>query len=160
LSAEPPRTPTGAVAAGARQDGEGNGKTPHSPQLGAAVQDITQRAQILVREEIELARVELTEKVGRLVRGGVVGAVAGVVALLGLILLLHGLAWLVWTIFFDDIANVFWGFLIVAVVLFVVAGIAGLLASRFVKAGTPPKPEMAIDEAQRIKATVDQARSR
>jgi uncharacterized membrane protein YqjE len=160
LSAEPPRAPTGAVAASAHHDGEGDGRTPHTPQLGPAVQEITHRAQALVREEIELARVELTEKVGRLVRGGVVGAVAGVVALLGLVLLLHGLAWLVWTIFFDDIANVFWGFVIVAVVLFVLAGIAGLLASRFVKAGSPPKPEMAIDEAQRIKATVDQARSR
>ncbi|MDP9401352.1 MAG: phage holin family protein [Actinomycetota bacterium] len=158
MSAEPGTSPRGAVAAGAR-DGEGANARPepYTPQVGAAVQDIAQRAQLLVREEIELARVELTEKVGRLVRGAVVGAVAGVLALLGLILLLHALSWLAWDATGPN-DNYWLGFLIVAVLLFVLGAVAGLLAARFIKAGTPPKPEMAIDEAQRIKATVDEAR--
>ena len=155
MSADPTTTATGAVAAG-DQERQGDGQ---GPQVGAAVQEITQRAQLLVREEIELARVELTQKVGRLLRGIAVGAVAGVFALLGLVFLLHGLSWLAWD-GVDNADNFFWGFFIVAVVLFLLGAIAGALAARFVRAGTPPKPEMAIDEAQRIKATVDQARSR
>jgi hypothetical protein len=44
--------------------------------------------------------------------------------------------------------------LIVAVVLFILGGIAGFLASRFIKRGTPPKPAMAIEEAQLIRETL------
>jgi hypothetical protein len=35
----------------------------------------------------------------------------------------------------------------------VLGGMAGYLAARFLKAGRPPVPEMAIDEAQKIKRT-------
>ncbi len=140
-------------------EGAGDGPTPYTPQVGAAVQDIAQRAQLLVREEIELARVELTQKVGRLARGAVVGIVAGVMALFGLVFLLHALSWLVWDATGPN-DNYWLGFLIIAVVLFLLGAVAGALAARFVKAGTPPKPEMAIEEAQRIKATVDEARHR
>ena len=156
MSAEPGTTPRGAVAAGAREDAEARPE-PYTPQVGAAVQDIAQRAQLLVREEIELARVEITQKVGRLVRGAVVGAVAGVIALLGLIFLLHALSWLAWDATGPN-DNYWLGFLIIAVLLFVLGAVAGLLAARFIRAGTPPKPEMALDEAQRIRATVDEAR--
>ena len=156
MSAEPGTSPRGAVAAGAEEGGAGRPE-PYTPQVGAAVQDIAQRAQLLVREEIELARVEITQKVSRLVRGAVVGAVAGVIALLGLILLLHALSWLAWDATGPN-DNYWLGFLIIAVLLFVLGAIAGVLAMRFIRAGTPPKPEMAIDEAQRIKATVDEAR--
>ena len=49
----------------------------------------------------------------------------------------------------------FWlGYLIVAGVLFLVGGIAGLMAARFFRKGTPPTPQMAIEEAQLIKATL------
>ena len=37
-------------------------------------------------------------------------------------------------------------------------GLAGFLAARFMKGGTPPKPAMAIEEAQLIKQTVQSAR--
>ncbi|MBA2637680.1 MAG: phage holin family protein [Solirubrobacterales bacterium] len=158
MSAEPGSTALGATPAGqAAERAQADAKA--TSNLGEAVQEITQRAQVLVRDEIELARVELTEKIGRLVRGAVVGAVAGVFALLGLIFLLHGLSWLAWDATGDN--DNFWiGFGIIALLLFILGAIAGALAFRFVKAGTPPTPEMAIDEAQRIKQTVDEARSR
>ncbi len=38
--------------------------------------------------------------------------------------------------------------------LFLFAALAAFLAYKAVKAATPPTPKMAIDEAQRIKATV------
>ncbi len=123
--------------------------------IGPAVQEITQKAQLLVREEIELARVEVTQKVTSLAKGAAVGAAAGVFAAVGLLFLLHGLAWLIAEILGTDP----WvGFFIVAGLLFVLAAVAGLLAQRFVKRGTPPKPELAIDEAQRIRQTIDEAR--
>jgi uncharacterized membrane protein YqjE len=122
-------------------------------RIGQAIQEVSERAQILVREEIELAKAEVTEKISSLVRGAVVGAVAGVFAVIGLLFLLHGFAWLAWFTLFSD-NNYFWGFFIVAGVLFLLGALAGFLASRAFKRGSPPKPELAIDEAKRIRETV------
>ena len=38
-------------------------------ELGQAIQDVTERASLLVREEIELAKAEVTEKVTKLRQG-------------------------------------------------------------------------------------------
>ena len=38
-------------------------------ELAKAVQEVTERAQLLVREEIALAKAEMTDKVAKLVRG-------------------------------------------------------------------------------------------
>jgi uncharacterized membrane protein YqjE len=121
--------------------------------LGQAIQEVTDRASLLVREEIELAKAEVTEKVTRLIKGAVVGIVAGIFAVAGLIYLLHALSWLIW----DLIGGTrdFWlGFLIVAVALFLLGALAGFVAARFVKRGAPPTPAMAIEEAQLIKETI------
>ena len=48
----------------------------------------------------------------------------------------------------------------VAGLLFVLGGVAGFLAARFLKASTPPVPEMAIDEAGKIKRTLRAFRRR
>ena len=130
---------------------------PPSPQedrsLGELVFDVSERVSSLVREEIELAKVEVTEKVTKLVKGSVVGIAAGIFAFLGLILLMHSIAWLLNDLFFGD--NFWLGFLIEAVIFFAVAALAGLLAFRAVQAGAPPMPEMAIEEGKRIKQTLD-----
>jgi uncharacterized membrane protein YqjE len=127
------------------------GQPDDGPQIAAAVQEISERASLLVREEIELAKAEIAEKVTKLVRGAVVGTAAGVFAVFGLTILLHGFAWLLFSLFFDD---VYWGFFIVAGVLFLLAGLSALLAIRWFKGGAPPTPDMAIDEAQRIRRTL------
>ncbi len=121
--------------------------------LGRAVQDVAERAQLLVREEIALAKAEMTAKISKLVKGIVVGIVAGVFALAGLIYLLHGIAWLL-TDLLNDTASPYVGFLILAVVLFLIGGIAGFMAARFIKRGSPPTPQMAIEEAQLIRQTL------
>jgi uncharacterized membrane protein YqjE len=124
---------------------------PSNSNVAQAVQDVTERAQLLVREEIALAKAELTEKITKLVKGAVVGIVGGIFALLGLIYLLHSVAWGIWEI----VGGGPWlGYLIVAVLLFVLGAIAGFLASRFIKKGTPPTPTMAIEEAQLIRQTI------
>ncbi len=122
-------------------------------ELGQAVQDVTERASLLIREEIELAKREVTDKVTKLIKGAVVGIVAGIFAVFGLIYLLDALAWGIWELF--DMDRDFWvGFLIVAVLLFLFGGIAGFLAARFLKRGSPPTPQMAIEEGKLIKETV------
>jgi uncharacterized membrane protein YqjE len=121
--------------------------------LGQAIQDVSEKMSLLVREEIELAKTEVTEKVMKLLKGAVVGIVAGIFAVFGLIYLGHAVAWLIW----DVIGGTrdFWlGFIIVAVILFLLGGIAGFLAARFFKRGAPPAPQMAIEEAKLIKETV------
>ncbi|MDQ4041991.1 MAG: phage holin family protein [Actinomycetota bacterium] len=128
-----------------------NGSRESSPQIAAAVQEISERASLLVREEIELAKAEVSEKVNKLIRGAVVGTAAGVFAIFGVSILLQGLAWLLYALVFDDI---YWGFFVVAGLLFLLAGLAAFLAVRWFKGGAPPTPDMAIDEAQRIRDTL------
>jgi uncharacterized membrane protein YqjE len=128
-----------------------DGNREASPQIASAVQEISDRATLLVREEIELAKAEVAEKVNKLIRGTVVGTAAGVFAIFGLSILLQGFAWLLFALVFDD---VYWGFFVVAGVLFLLAGISAWLAIRWFKGGAPPTPDMAIDEAQRIRQTL------
>jgi uncharacterized membrane protein YqjE len=122
--------------------------------LGQAVQEVSDKVRLLVSEEIALAKAEMTEKVTRLVKGAVVGLAAGVFILAGLIYFLHAIAWLLYRIISDDGRSVWIGYIIVAGVLFLLAGLAGFLALRFIKRGTPPKPAMAIEEAQLIRETL------
>ena len=130
----------------------GDGQQPQN--IGAAIADISERASVLVREEIELAKAEITEKVGTIARGAVVGVAAGIFFLFALIFILIGFAWL---LFFylpvPDFAY-FWGFFAMAAILIVLGAIAGLIAMKFVKRSAPPVPTMAIEEAQKIKETV------
>jgi uncharacterized membrane protein YqjE len=128
--------------------------------LSQTVQDISERMSKLVREEIELAKAEVAEKVTKLLTGIVVGAAAGIFVVVGLLFLLHGLAWFAWFVLPVGNQAVFWGYFIVAGLLFVLGGIAGYLAARFLKASTPPVPEMAIDEAGKIKRTLRSFRKR
>ena len=122
--------------------------------VAQTVQDISERMAGLVRDEIELAKAEVTEKVTKLLKSIVVGLAAGVFAITGLLFFLHGLAWLAWFALPVGDGAVFWGFFVVAGILFTLGGIAGYLAARFFKESSPPVPAMAIDEAGKIKRTL------
>jgi uncharacterized membrane protein YqjE len=121
--------------------------------LGRAVTEVTEKAQLLVREEIELAKAEMTDKAIKLAKGAAFGIVAGVFAVFALVYLGDALAWAI-----NDVLGVetaLWaGFLITGVLILLLGAIAGLIALRFVKKGSPPKPAMAIEEAQLIKGTL------
>jgi H+/Cl- antiporter ClcA len=136
------------VSAGLAEDGSSQAA------ISKSLQEISEKAQLLVREEIELAKLEVTEKVTKLVKGAAVAIIAGVFAIFGLNLLLHGLSWLAFYVLPVPSQAVFWGFFLVAGVLFLLGGLAGFLASRFLKGGAPPTPEMAIEEGRKIKDTV------
>ena len=122
-------------------------------ELARAIQEITEKAQLLVHEEIELAKAEMTEKVSKLVKGAILGIIAGVFAILALIYLLHALSWGLWDLIGSD-SNFWLGFLITGVLILILGAVAGLIAMRMIKKGSPPKPVLAIEEAQLIKATL------
>jgi len=123
-------------------------------ELGQAIQEVSEKASLLVREEIALAKAELTQKITGLAKGAAVGAAAGIFVLAGLIYFLHFLALLIWQILNSGGTSFWLGYLIVAGALFLLGGIAGFLAARFFRKGSPPTPKMAIEEAQLIKATL------
>lgn len=122
-------------------------------KVGELVIDVTERVSILVREEIALAKAELTEKVTNIGRGTVVGIAAGVFVLMALAMIMHAVAWGI-----NDLLGVetaIWaGFAIEALLLLIVAAIAGFVAYKTVMKGTPPTPEMAIEEIKQTKETL------
>jgi len=124
-----------------------------SSELARAIQDVTEKAQLLVREEIALAKAEMTDKVTKLIKGAVFGIIAGVFGVLALIYLLHSLSWGLWDLIGGG-AGPWLGFLITGVLILLLGAIAGVLALRFIKKGSPPTPQMAIEEAQLIKGTL------
>ncbi len=128
---------------------------PTASELGQALHDVTEYSHRIIREEIELAKAEVTEKITKLAKGAAVGAAAGVFVIAGLIYFGHALSWFIWKLLQGSGGDDFWlGFLIVAVLLFALAGLAGFLAFKFVKGGAPPVPEMAIDEAKKVRETI------
>jgi len=129
--------------------------------LAQTVQDISERAALLVREEIELAKAEVTEKITKLLRGIVIGLAAGFFVAIGLLFLLHGMAWLAWYVLpTGNNLSYFWGYFVVAGLLFGLGGLAGFLAAKFFKQSTPPVPTMAIKEAGLIKRTLMRKKKR
>jgi uncharacterized membrane protein YqjE len=139
----------------------GNGvRPPDSAEksLGEIVNEVSEKATLLVREEIELAKAEVTQKMSRIAKGAALAAVGGVFAVFTLIYFLHSLA-----LFIDDILNVnpsgVWiGYAIVTGGLALLGAITLGLAVRFFRRGAPPTPELAIAEAKRTREMLEEAR--
>ena len=121
--------------------------------VGELVIDVAEKSSSLIREEIELAKTEISEKVGKILRGSVVGLAAGIFAFLALILIMEGFAWLLAEEVFDG--NAWPGFFVEAALFLLVAAGAGFFAYRSVQAGAPPMPEQAIEEAKLTKTTLE-----
>ena len=131
--------------------GNGSGQPQN---IATAITEVSDRLTLLVREEIELAKAEVSAKVSKLVRGAAIGAAAGIFVVAALLLALHGFAWLAWDLLPVGAGGVFWGYFVVAVLLLLLGGLAGFIAAKAVKSGSPPTPAMAIDEARKIRETV------
>src|SRR5829696_501848 len=119
--------------------------------IGELLQQASQHTATLVRQEIRLAQLELKEK-GRhagigagLLGGGGVAALLGLMALVIAAIAALSLGLPVWA-----------ASLIVAVTLFAVAGVLALTGKKHVDRAQPPKPEQAIDSAQRDVAQVSE----
>jgi uncharacterized small protein (DUF1192 family) len=127
---------------------------PTPDSLGAAVSEVSERMSLLVREEIELAKAEMTTKVASIARGAAAVAVGAVFGIFALVFVLLSIAWVV-----NAITGSLWiGFVAVMVLLLVLTAFALLIAWRKLKVG-PPMPKMAIDEAKKIRSTVTSSRA-
>jgi uncharacterized membrane protein YqjE len=135
----------------------GNGMPPDdtsSKSLGEIVAEVSEKASQLVREEIELAKAEVKDKVSKLTRGAVIAGAASVFAVFGITMFFHGLAW-----FLDDVFNwednIWAGFAVVTALLFLLAALSAFIAFRLFKKGSPPTPDLAIEEAKRTRAELE-----
>jgi hypothetical protein len=122
--------------------------------VAQAVAEITERASLLIREEIELAKAELSERAMAFGRAGAVGAMAGIFVVTGLLFVLEGFAWLISAEVFDA---PYAGFFVMAFLLFVFGVIAGYVTWRFTQRGT--RPVMAVDEARKIRSSISEGPS-
>ncbi|MFA4929683.1 MAG: phage holin family protein [Patulibacter sp.] len=121
--------------------------SPESPRderpIGQLVQDLSHQTATLVRQELRLAQLEMQQKGKRAGTGvGLFGG-AGLFAVLGLGALVAA-AILALATAVDPWLSA----LMVAVVLFAVAGVAALVGKKQVTEATPPVPEQAIESTQ------------
>jgi hypothetical protein len=128
---------------------------PKDASTGELIGQLSDQVSKLVRDEVRLAQAEVTQKAKRLGIGAGLFGGAGLVALLGLNALI--------TAAILGLANVLPGWLsaiILAVVLFAVAGVLALLGKKDVQQATPPLPTETIPSVQADVATVKEGISR
>jgi uncharacterized membrane protein YqjE len=118
--------------------------------LAKAVTEVSERVTVLIKEEIELAKAEVTTKISKLSKGIIAGGIGAVLLLLALPFVLFTIAWAI----NDALGHEWPGFLIVSAVIVALALGAFLFAWRRIKSAGAPAPKMAIDEAKKIRETV------
>lgn len=121
--------------------------------IGELVRDLANETNTLVRQEIELAKAELSEKVKQAGRGAGMFGAAGIVGLLALGALTACLIALLAT----ALDHVWLAALIVAVVYGAVAGVLAMRGRDEVKEAAPPVPEQTIET---VKEDVEWAKTR
>ena len=121
--------------------------------IATAVTEVSERVSVLIRDEIDLAKAEVTQKVSSLARGTVAVAAGAVFGVFAVIFALETLAWALDAIFVNGLGDLWIGFLIVFGVLGFLTITAFLFAWRKLRVGAPT-PQMAIDEAKKIRETV------
>jgi hypothetical protein len=121
--------------------------------VGELFLEVTEQATVLIREEVELAKAEISDKLNRLLTGSVVGVVAGIFLLAALILVMHGIAILLGDNVFDG--RVWLGYFTEAIAFLLIAAGAGFYAYKSIRKGTPPVPEMAIEQAKEFRASLE-----
>jgi protein-S-isoprenylcysteine O-methyltransferase Ste14 len=117
--------------------------------LVAQTKSVKQRVQSLAQLNLELAKLEARQKATAL-------GVAGGLALLAGVLVLYaiGFAFASAAAGISEALPLWLSLLIVAGVILLCAAIAGLLAVRFARKASPPKPLQAIEEAERTVETL------
>ncbi len=128
--------------------------SPARPVADQSTAELVQRAseQVsrLVKDEIALAKAELTEKGKHAGIGAGLFGVGGVLALYGIGALIATLI-----IVFDLFLPLWLAALIIATSLFLIAGILALIGKKQVTKAVPPEPKAAIES---VKADVDEVK--
>jgi hypothetical protein len=120
--------------------------------LGELFSKLSNETSTLIRQEMELARAELTEKGKEAGKGAGLFGGAGAVALLGAGALTAGIILLL------DLAIAGWlAAILVGLVYVAVAAVLGLKGRDRIQAATPPVPEQTVDT---VKEDVEWAKTR
>ncbi|MFM9139626.1 MAG: phage holin family protein [Solirubrobacterales bacterium] len=128
------------------------GPNPHETALAQAIRRVTEDTQGLVRDQIDLAKLELQQKASVFGRGTAIGVAAGVFIVGALLLIIEGLSWMAWYFLFPDDAF-FLGFFLVALILIILGVIAGLLAAKALRKAKAPIPDDALAAARQTQET-------
>ncbi len=120
--------------------------------IGELVLEVTEQTAVLIRDVIELAKAEVSEKISSLGRSSAVAVAAGVFAFLAVILLMHAFALGLNSLFFPG--EPWAGYLIEGVLFIAIAVGAGLFAKKTFQETGPPVPTEAIEEAQKTTAVL------
>ncbi len=115
--------------------------------------EVSDRMSVLVREEIELAKVEVTQKAKSIARGTAAVAAGSVFGVFAIVFFLLTVAWILDAVLVSGTGDIWIGFAIVFAGLLLASIAAFLFAWRKLRVG-PPTPTMAIDEAKKIRETV------
>jgi len=127
------------------------------------VRNLAEDTKKLLRQEIELAKAELSEKLASFGRNTISVAVGGFVAYAGFIVLLMGLGWLVaWALQQAGLQPVLAGFIGLAGVGVLVAAVGAALLMAGVKAFSKESlaPQRTIHTLQRLKKTEPQVEAK
>jgi uncharacterized membrane protein YqjE len=124
-------------------------------QIGDLVKQLSEQTSDLVRKELKLAQLEMQEKGKRAGIGAGLFGGAGLVALYGLGVLIAAIV-----LGLATAIDAWLAALIVAVVLFAIAGVAALMGRKQVEQATPPQPEQAIASTKRDVEVVKQRAAR
>ena len=128
---------------------------PENATTGQLIGQLTEQVSRLVRDEARLAQAEVTQKAKRLGVGAGLFGGAGLFACFGLAVLIAAAVMALALVLPDWLAAV-----IVAVVLFAIAGVLALVGKKDVAKASPPLPTEAIAGVQADIATVKQGLSR
>ncbi len=128
-----------------------SGNDSAEKSLGEIVAEVSEKASLLVREEIELAKAEMVSKAKTLGKGAAVDGAAGVFLVFAVVMLLHTFAW-----FLTDLLDQppWVGFGLVTLLLVAAGVLAGLQAKKWLSTG-PPTPDAAIQEAKITRETLE-----
>ena len=116
---------------------------PEQQGVGASAKQVAEHASALAKLELELAGLELKQKAGAVGTGAGLGVGAAVVAVYAVGFLFATIA-----VALAIVLDTWLALLLVTLGLFAIAGVLALIAVRTIKRGTPPVPELAIQEAK------------
>jgi hypothetical protein len=128
---------------------------PEDASTGQLIGQLTEQISRLVRDEARLAQAEVSQKAKRLGIGAGLFGGAGLFAFFGLAVLIAAAVLALALVLPGWLAA-----LIVAVVLFAVAGVLALVGKKDVDKGTPPVPSEAIASTKTDIATVKESARR
>ena len=133
-------------------DGQARGADPRDQSIGELVKDLATETSTLVRQEIDLAKAEVTERGKRAGKGA---GMLGAAALVGLLAAGALTACLIAAL---DLAMATWlAALVVTVVFGAIAAVLAMTGRKQIQEAAPPVPEQAIDA---VKEDVQWAKTR